>query len=1077
LISGTSHDAIDGAIVDFSGPDAAGTLHGELILTGATPYDRALRARLIDALPPAVTDLAEVCQLDTLIGQAFAEAAASLIAQGGPVDAICSHGQTVYHWVEGSRAEGTLQLGDAAWIAEATGLPVVSNVRLRDITAGGHGAPLAALIDSLVLSPDPSTSNHPSTNSSGELVDAARAACAPGTPASPGNPSPSTSNHPSTNSSGELVDAARAALNLGGIANVTIVQAGNGQRPAQVVAFDTGPANALIDAAITSLALNPAGFDRDGRIAATGTVDGELLDQLLADPYYALTGPKSTGKEHFNLDYLNQALNQLGRQLDPADLVATLTELTAQTVADAVRPAGVDRLIVSGGGAHNTHLMNRLAALLPDAVIETADAAGLPTDSKEAILMALIGWYTLNGLPATIPSATGGRHASVLGSLTPGAGPLRSRPASTAPKHLVLRAGPGANLTVRPASQADLASATALFLDCWRENYRAFMPPTALGQMDPAQAEQLWCDSFAQSDRIRLIALDGAVTAGIAAAGLDPEAPSRGIIYSLYVSPACQGKGIGRRLIGAICGRLAGLGVDRVSLHVLADNAGAIAFYQRLGFEADGLPVPPEFGLPVISMTRRMAEPNSPSDNGHLGPVAAPDSRVSADESFAPSASRPPVDVTQDQPGGRALTEPAASDTLDDAAQAAAIGTVRLLRRPGGVVVSLTAGGIRSLAAAGVANSAGQPPGPGTIFDLASVSKVLGVTTMLAALTSQRAVQLDQTVERFLPGAGVHPGTTLRHLLTHRAGLWEWQPLYLAGCPPFEAMAQLGPRYPLDHAWHYSDLGFMLLGQVIGVITSQPLTAAFSELVAGPLGLRRTGYGTGPNNNSGPGVLFDGVGATNGAQSANPAQSPPSLDMTRQRPAELAECAIGDRAEKIMAETGEPYPVMFEQPDFAWRSGPISGQATDGNAYWAFGGSAGHAGLLSSTDDLLTWLEALAGPTGESGWPALGQFFQPGPDPDQALGWRLMDLPLDSRFRRLAYHPGFSGCAVGLWPGSGCAVTMTTNRLVADPPWRPTDQLWRATLAAAQPGLADALAGASADALAASSPAVGGNHD
>ncbi|HLU55306.1 MAG TPA: anhydro-N-acetylmuramic acid kinase [Pseudonocardia sp.] len=357
LISGTSHDGIDAAVVDFDLAD--GVLHGHVTAASSTPYDPALRARLRAALPPAATTLAEVCALDTLIGQAFADAAAAAASPGG-VDAACSHGQTVYHWVEGTRALGTLQIGQPAWIAERLGVPVVSDVRIRDITASGQGAPLVSHLDTLLL------------------------AGLPGTP---------------------------AALNLGGIANVTV--------PSRGLAWDTGPANALIDAAVVRTGAHPAGYDVDGAIAARGRVDERLLADLLAEPYYRLPPPKTTGKELFHDGYLEPHLG-----MEPADLVATLTALTARTVADAVRGAGVDTLVVSGGGAANPTLMAMLAAELPGVRILRSAELGAPGDAKEAIAFALIGWQTLHGLPATLPSCTGARGARILGTITPGSGPL-----------------------------------------------------------------------------------------------------------------------------------------------------------------------------------------------------------------------------------------------------------------------------------------------------------------------------------------------------------------------------------------------------------------------------------------------------------------------------------------------------------------------------------------------------------------------------------------------------------------------------------------------------------------------------
>lgn len=380
MISGTSHDGIDVAVVDFR--LTGGLLEGRVGHTASTPYPAELRARLIEALPPARTTLAEVCELDTLIGQSFAAAAASAIALGGPVDLIVSHGQTVYHWVEGAHALGTLQIGQPAWIAERTGVPVLSDVRIRDITAGGHGAPLVSVLDGLLLGAH---------------------------------------------------EGGAGALNLGGIANMTVVRGG------ELYAYDIGPANALIDAVVTSRALNPRGFDEDGRIAASGRVDAKLLDVLLEEPYYGLAAPKSTGKELFHLGYVEAALARVGHEVADADLVATLTELTVRTVADDVRAAEVGALVVSGGGCRNPVIMDGLRAALPGVDVAPSDDYGAPSDDKEAIAFALIGWLTAHGLPGTVPGGTGARAARVLGTLTPGAGPLAlPAPVAEPPRSLVL---------------------------------------------------------------------------------------------------------------------------------------------------------------------------------------------------------------------------------------------------------------------------------------------------------------------------------------------------------------------------------------------------------------------------------------------------------------------------------------------------------------------------------------------------------------------------------------------------------------------------------------------------------------
>ncbi|MBA3876259.1 MAG: anhydro-N-acetylmuramic acid kinase [Anaerolinea sp.] len=366
MISGTSHDGIDAALVELDLREEV--LHGAVLHTATMPYEADLRNHLLRTLPPAELRFVDVCRLDTLIGQAFAEVAAAAIARAGPVDLICSHGQTVYHWVDGQRALGTLQLGQPAWIAERTGVPVVADVRIRDITAGGQGAPLVSQMDTLLLA---------------DL---------------PGNP---------------------AALNLGGIANMTVLRGPRGP-----FAYDIGPANALIDAAVVSSGGGTLGYDEDGRLAAAGRIDAGLLAELLREPFYALPAPKTTGKELFNAAYLQAALARRSGLRTP-DLVATVTALTAETVAAEVRRHGVDGLVVSGGGCANPTLMAMLRERLPGVTVRPSTELGAPTDAKEAIAFALIGWHTVHGLSSVVPGCTGARAARILGAIVPGAGPLR----------------------------------------------------------------------------------------------------------------------------------------------------------------------------------------------------------------------------------------------------------------------------------------------------------------------------------------------------------------------------------------------------------------------------------------------------------------------------------------------------------------------------------------------------------------------------------------------------------------------------------------------------------------------------
>lgn len=368
-ISGTSVDGIDVAVAELAGADS-----GQLTLRplGARTHSwsASTRAGLLALLPPATTTVSDVCRLDVLAGREIAEAVQSAIDEfaGGSADLVVSHGQTVFHWVEDGVAYGGLQLGQPAAIVERTGLPVVSDVRSRDIAAGGQGAPLAGTMDLLLLQ----------------------------------------------------AGSSAALLNLGGIANVTVAS------PHGSTAFDTGPANCLIDAAVSSATSGSQAYDADGRLAASGTVDHALLEQLLAEPYYRLPAPKSTGRELFTTDYLAA----LDPAWDLADLVATLTELTAVTVASALAPYEVVEVFASGGGVHNPVLMDRMAAHLAPARLATSDQLGLPVDDKEGYLMALIGYLTWHGIPGVLPDAggrslTGARTPRVLGRISPGDKPLR----------------------------------------------------------------------------------------------------------------------------------------------------------------------------------------------------------------------------------------------------------------------------------------------------------------------------------------------------------------------------------------------------------------------------------------------------------------------------------------------------------------------------------------------------------------------------------------------------------------------------------------------------------------------------
>jgi anhydro-N-acetylmuramic acid kinase len=380
LMSGTSMDGIDVAAADLHLD--AGVLSLAPLGDTTVPYSPGLRSALAGALPPAPLSAEELCRLDTLVGQEFAAAATGLGPSITP-DLVVSHGQTLFHWVEDGQVRGTLQIGNPAWIAEATGAPVLSDLRSADVAAGGQGAPLVGLFDVLLLGGG---------------------------------------------------DQCRAALNLGGIANLTVVPPDG-----DPLAFDAGPANALLDAAAERLSGGTERCDAGGRRAARGRVDQALLAALLDDPYYDRPPPKTTGKERFHLASLDAALGRLATPPDGDDLCATLTAHVAEVVAAACRRHGVTEVIASGGGTANPTLMAALAARLEPASLRTVDDLGLPSGAKEAYAFATLGFLSVHGLPGTLPALTGARRPAVLGRLTAGPRPLRvTAPPGGMPTRLVI---------------------------------------------------------------------------------------------------------------------------------------------------------------------------------------------------------------------------------------------------------------------------------------------------------------------------------------------------------------------------------------------------------------------------------------------------------------------------------------------------------------------------------------------------------------------------------------------------------------------------------------------------------------
>lgn len=379
LMSGTSVDGIDAALLRIDG-GGADHLEWRLEAFASVPWAAERRARILSALSSGTPET--LTRLHADLGEWFAEATLHLLRSAGvepdQVAAVGSHGQTVWHQppVDGRRG-ATLQLGDPATIAARTGIDVVSDFRSADVAAGGEGAPLVPWPDRMLFS-----AGH-----------------------------------------------GRVVLNIGGMANLTWLPArGSTER---VVAFDTGPGNVLIDGAAGLASGGRDTFDDRGRGAAAGRVRTDLLDELLGDPFFDRPPPRSTGREHFGPAMVEALAARLelvaGEGAGWNDLLATLTEFTAVSVADAIArwvPGEVGEVLVAGGGAHNAVLVARLTAALAERGVEApvrtgSEALGLDPDAREAAAFALLAWAHLERLPANLPEATGARGPRVLGSFTP----------------------------------------------------------------------------------------------------------------------------------------------------------------------------------------------------------------------------------------------------------------------------------------------------------------------------------------------------------------------------------------------------------------------------------------------------------------------------------------------------------------------------------------------------------------------------------------------------------------------------------------------------------------------------------
>ena len=367
IMSGTSLDGIDVAIVDISGKKInCRAFH-------SVPYPKAVREALL-SVSNNITHTATISRLNFLLGALYADAIHETSRRSrvkiGTIELCGLHGQTIFHEGQpveylGMRVASTLQIGEAAVVAERTGIRTISNFRERDIAAGGRGAPLVPYVDYLLF-------RHRRIG--------------------------------------------RVALNIGGIANITVIP--SAAKPADVIAFDTGPGNMIIDALVAHKTQGRQRYDRDGRIARASKIHPRMLEAMLSDPYCALDPPKSAGREQFGHEFAS-GLIATGLPID--ELIATATEFTAQSIAKAIeRYESTNEVIASGGGVHNRQIMRRLRELLPHVGMATTAKHGIDPDAKEAIAFAVLAHEFARGRPANIMSATGARHAALLGKSSPG---------------------------------------------------------------------------------------------------------------------------------------------------------------------------------------------------------------------------------------------------------------------------------------------------------------------------------------------------------------------------------------------------------------------------------------------------------------------------------------------------------------------------------------------------------------------------------------------------------------------------------------------------------------------------------
>jgi anhydro-N-acetylmuramic acid kinase len=373
LMSGTSVDGVDVAIVDIKKQKV------DLLAFDIFPYPNTLRREILRLCSPETALLDNICHYNFVLGEVFADAIVRLCEKSSigldSIDLVGSHGQTIYHNPRGKRyrkstIRSTLQIGEPSVIAQRTGITTVADFRPRDMAAGGEGAPLVPYADYILFGDN---------------------------------------------------KLSRAVQNIGGIANVTFLPTHCKQN--DIVAFDTGPGNMVIDSVVRLIYGSRRRFDSNGKMAAKGKVNAKLLNEMLRHPFLKRRPPKSTGREEFGQAFSERLYKQAkGKDISDSDIIATVTAFTAKSITQAYRqflPALPDEVILCGGGSRNNTLVEMLRSELPDANMLTTDDFGINVDAKEAVSFAILAWATIKGLTNNVPGITGADRPVIMGKIIP----------------------------------------------------------------------------------------------------------------------------------------------------------------------------------------------------------------------------------------------------------------------------------------------------------------------------------------------------------------------------------------------------------------------------------------------------------------------------------------------------------------------------------------------------------------------------------------------------------------------------------------------------------------------------------